>query len=157
MFGSAPPPYDHSRSASAQNPFNHGRNPYRHDHDSDPEEEDIENHISRGPGGFFAHRSVYRSPEGDNPGNEGRARPEDGEDVVRRFTQLLGDISGPGMPGRPRQNPFFDEPGPAQVRVTRFTTRPFPGGVSSFSITTGGPRPFRSGRGPMPEDDPFQS
>lgn len=156
---SAPPPYDYSRNTAAQNPYNYGRNPFdSHDPDSDPEEEDIENHISHGPGGFFAHRTVYRSPEGDNPGNEGRARPEDGEDVVRRFQQLLGDISGPGMPGGPRPGLFFDEPGSrAQVRVTRFTSRPFPGGVSSFSITTGGTRPLRTGGSPNPEDDPFQS
>lgn len=157
MSEAGPPPYDYGRSPSAQNPYNHGRNPFHHDPDSDPEEEDIENHISHGPGGFFAHRSVYRSPEADNPENEGRARPEDGDDVFRRFTQLLGNISGPGMPGRPRPNPFLDEPGRTQVRVTRFTNRPFPGGVSSFSITTGGTRPLRSDGSPMPEDDPFQS
>lgn len=138
------------------NPFHyHGR---PHDPDSDPEEEDIENHISHGPGGLFARHSIYRSPEGDDPGNGDRARPNDGDDVVRRFTQLLGDISGPGMPGRPQPNAFFGDSGSRpQVRVTRFTSGPFSGGMSSVSITTSGTRPLRSGGSPLPADDPFQS
>ncbi|KAH9909120.1 hypothetical protein F4778DRAFT_214123 [Xylariomycetidae sp. FL2044] len=128
------------------------------DSDSDPEEEDIEEHFTRGPGAFFSRRTIYRSPEQAQPRGP---RPDNGDDVIRRFTEMLGDMGGPPMGGRLGQNHFGS--GPPRVTFQTFQGPGFTGGmgVSRFTITTGpGPRRHRQANGPGGEqglDDPFQT
>ncbi|KAI1497316.1 hypothetical protein F5X99DRAFT_413190 [Biscogniauxia marginata] len=135
------------------------------DSDSDPDEADIEEHTHQGPGGFFGRRAVYRSPDGAGPGRRGRANPNNGEDIIRRFTEMLGGMGGPMMVGHSGPETLFtDGEGPHRVTYRRFTGGPgFTGGVGSITITTGsGPPPAlgrarqAGGPGEMDPEDPFQ-
>ena len=106
------------------------------------------------PNNIFRHRSIFRNPAGQNSHSQDHARPDSSEDVIRRFTELLGSINGTGVSGRNGPQPLFGAPGEGgvggpQVRVTRFQTGPY-SGVSSFTIATGSSRTIRP-------DDPFQS
>ncbi|KAI0013083.1 hypothetical protein F4779DRAFT_475932 [Xylariaceae sp. FL0662B] len=136
-----------------------------HDDDSDPDEADIEEHITEGPGGFYARRTVFRSPERRSPGN--RTRPDNGEDIIRRFTEMLGEMGGPVMVGRSGPDTLFSN-SPPRVRYQRISGPGFTGGFGSFNITTApspgpgsSPGPGRSqepgGSGArLGSDDPFQ-
>ncbi|RYP55050.1 hypothetical protein DL768_000366 [Monosporascus sp. mg162] len=125
------------------------------DTDSDPDEPDID--FVHGPGGFFGQRSIFRTPEHPSPRNAGRAAPDDGEAIIRRFTELLGDIGGPLSVGRSGPDTLFHEGagGVPQVTYRRITGPGFRGGVSSFTITTGsvGGRTRQGGPGPGPAGD----
>ncbi|KAI1394068.1 uncharacterized protein F4822DRAFT_35463 [Hypoxylon trugodes] len=133
---------------------------HRHHFDSDDDfdDDDIEEHILHGPGGFFSHRTVYRSPEREGPESGSRTAPNNADQIIRRFTELLGDIGGPSMAGRSGPETLFASQ-PPRVTHQRFYGPGFTGGVSSFTITTGPGRtlldssPRATGIG---AEDPFQ-
>lgn len=110
-----------------------------HDSDSDPDEPNIEEHFAHGPGGVFGRRTIFRSPDRPTPENAARADPNSGESIIRRFTEMLGDIGGPPSPlGRPApESPFAEQGGPPQFTYRRISGPGFRGGVSSVTITTG--------------------
>jgi len=69
--------------------------------DSDPEEADIEEHITRGPGGSVFISQTIRST---GPPRAGRYRrpggpqgPDNPNGVMRDFQQVLGTLMGPGL------------------------------------------------------------
>ncbi|KAI1352925.1 hypothetical protein F5Y01DRAFT_71114 [Xylaria sp. FL0043] len=139
----------------------------RPDSDSDPEESAIEDHHFHGPAGFFGQRIIHRSPETSGFSRRSRVGPGDSDDIMRRFTELVGDLGGPGMVGRSGPETLFhddhaDNAGHAGPHFTYRTFRGpgFTGGVSSFTITTGtsARRPHgSSGPGsPLGGEDPFQ-
>ncbi|KAI3320051.1 hypothetical protein HD806DRAFT_525035 [Xylariaceae sp. AK1471] len=143
----------------------HRHHHHHHDSDSDPEEGDIEEHVFHGPGGFFGQRTIHRSPERSGYGRRSRVQPGSSDDIIRRFTEMIGDIGGPGMVGRSGPETLFhDEHGGPRVTYRTFRGPGFTGGVSSFTITTGSSSRPRgpvggpgSGAGPqIGADDPFQ-
>ncbi len=88
--------------------------PSLHDHDpwasagdiSDPEEADIEEHITHGPGGSVMFSRTIRSSNFRGPSRSRRdPLPEDDPDhVLRDFQNMVGNMVGPGFragqPGR---------------------------------------------------------
>ncbi|KAL0471481.1 hypothetical protein QR685DRAFT_204544 [Neurospora intermedia] len=122
-----------------------------HRSDSDPEEDDIEQFLERGPGSFFMRRSVYQSPDSpfnrssgndledlDSSPDRPRARPDDpGEAVLSRFADMFVELSG-ARPGQQGGNAFGTQP---QIQRTTFTRAG--DGMASFTFTTtttaGGP------------------
>ncbi|KAI1074985.1 hypothetical protein F5B20DRAFT_585818 [Whalleya microplaca] len=129
-------------------------------YDSDPDEADIEEHIHRGPEGLYARRRVYRSP---NSEDRSRTRPDSSEDIIRRFTEMLGEIGGPV--GRSGPDTLFSNNSQPHVRYQRISGPGYTGSFGTFSITTSGPGPGMGrspnagspgARGGSPED-PFQS
>ncbi|KAJ4413709.1 hypothetical protein N0V85_003449 [Neurospora sp. IMI 360204] len=112
--------------------------------DSDPDEDDIEQFLERGPGSFFMRRSVYHSPESpfNRPSGNGvedldsspdrpRARPDDsGEAVLARFADMFADLGG-ARPGQQGGNAFGTQP-----RIQRTTFTRSGDGMASFTFTT---------------------
>ncbi|KAK8010379.1 hypothetical protein PG990_009344 [Apiospora arundinis] len=145
-------------------PFHRPNRRHLHDTDSDPDEEDIEDHMHhmRGmPNNIFRRRSTFRSLDGQDPRNREHAMPDSSQDVIRRFTELLGSINGAGVVGSNGPQPMFGGIGEGgagrpQVRVTRFQSGPY-SGVSSFTITSGSSRTIQPGGNGGPPEDPFQS
>ncbi|KAI1814312.1 hypothetical protein GGS20DRAFT_585594 [Poronia punctata] len=137
------------------------------DPDSDPEEEDIDQHNFHGPGRFFGQQNLHRSPGTSEFGRASRIRPGNSDDIIRRFTEMISDMSPPGMVGRSGPDTLFREDQAAPRVVYRTFQGPgFSGGVSSFTVTTGSsaarPRgpgsPFgaASGRGSSPGSGPAE-
>ncbi|KZL63714.1 RING finger protein, partial [Colletotrichum tofieldiae] len=138
----------------------------RYDADSDPEEADIEEHLHRGPGGFVVHRTIWDNSQrpGESPNPNLRQPPDanDGDQIIRRFIDMVNDF-GMGMPPRPPEEtrpPGFGGGGlfggQGNVRTYR---RAGPGGTTSFTIATG-PIHIHQGDGHSPVgpgSDPFQS
>ncbi|KAI1209893.1 uncharacterized protein F4807DRAFT_424788 [Annulohypoxylon truncatum] len=131
------------------------RHHHHHNLDSDDEDEDFEENLLHGPGGFFSHRSILRSPERQGAGNGPRAAPENADQIIRRFTELLGDIGGPSMRSGP--DTLFSSP-PQRVTFQRFSGPGFQGGMSSITISsTSGRTRADPSQGPaMGRDDPFR-
>lgn len=98
--------------------------------DSDPEEADIEEHITHGPNGSIMFSQTIRS-SGASPlfpgarrrrdplreqarGPLGGGEPEDADHMVRNFQQMIGDLMGPqlrhGQPGRSGPDTLFNGP-----------------------------------------------
>ncbi|KAH9203488.1 hypothetical protein DL95DRAFT_472338 [Leptodontidium sp. 2 PMI_412] len=86
--------------------------------DSDPEEADIEEHITHGPGGSVlfsrtVRTSSPRSPFGMPPRRRGEPHDEDPDFVMRDFHIILGNIMGPqfrpGQAGRSGANTLFTQ------------------------------------------------
>ncbi|KAK3338415.1 hypothetical protein B0H65DRAFT_552879 [Neurospora tetraspora] len=116
--------------------------------DSDPDEDDIEEFLERGPGSFFMRRSVYHSPESpfqspfNRPSGNGvedldsspdrpRARPDDsGEAVLSRFADMFAELGG-ARPGQQGGNAFGTQP-----RIQRTTFTRSGDGMASFTFTT---------------------
>ncbi|TVY81569.1 putative RING finger protein [Lachnellula suecica] len=113
-------------------------NPWSHPNgsDSDPEEADIEEHVSHGPGGSVIFSQTIRSsgptvPFGTRPPQHthGRRFPEDDPDhVMADFHSMLGSMMGPGL--RPGQTGRSNG-------EQMFARNPF--GESTFQTTTRGP------------------
>ncbi|EFQ32081.1 uncharacterized protein GLRG_07225 [Colletotrichum graminicola M1.001] len=138
----------------------------RYDNDSDPEEADIEEHLHRGPGGFVVHRTIWdnshRPGQSPNPNTRQPADANDGDQIIRRFIDMVNDF---GMGTPPRPPPEETRPpgiggilfgGQGNVRTYH---RAGPGGTTSFTIATG-PIHFHQGGGHSPVgpgSDPFQS
>lgn len=135
--------------------------PHHNDSDSDPDESNIEEHHFHGPGGLFGQHTIHRSPETSGYSRRSRVRPGSSDDIIRRFTEMLGDMGGPGMVGRSGPETLFndDHVGPHFTYRT-FRGPGFTGGVSSFTITTGTsarrPHGPPAPGSPMGADDPFQ-
>ncbi|KAI1163275.1 hypothetical protein F5B18DRAFT_323998 [Nemania serpens] len=135
----------------------------QHGSESDPEEANIEEHHFHGPGGLFGQRTIHRSPEASPYSQRTRVGPGSSEDIIRRFTEMIGDLGGPGMVGHSGPDTLFHDDHPGGPRVTyhrTFRGPGFAGGMSSFTITTG-PSTRRPRASPGPEspfgaDDPFQ-
>ncbi|KAI1304555.1 hypothetical protein F5Y03DRAFT_173384 [Xylaria venustula] len=145
----------------------HHHHHHHHDSDSDPEESNIDDHHFHGPGGLFGQRTIHRSPEASGYSRTSRVRPGSTDDIMRRFTEMVGDLGGPGMVGRSGPETLFsdDQADHTEHAGPHFTYRTFrgpgfTGGVSSFTITTGtsARRPHGSpGSGsPFGAEDPFQ-
>ncbi|KAI1798881.1 hypothetical protein F4811DRAFT_566061 [Daldinia bambusicola] len=127
------------------------------DSDEDPDEDDIEEHLFRGPGGFFGNRTILRSPDGRGLRTGARTAPDHPEQIIRRFTEMISDMEGSSPTGRSGPDTLFGGQ-PSRVTLQRFSGPGFTGGVSSFTITSNSgrvrPDPSRSpGFGP---EDPFQ-
>ncbi|KAI0447841.1 hypothetical protein F4803DRAFT_185289 [Xylaria telfairii] len=142
-------------------PHRHRHHHHHHDSDSDPEEGNIEEHHFHGPGGLFGQRTIHRSPEASGYSRRSRVRPGSSDDIIRRFTEMIGDIGGPGSVGRSGPETLFheDHVGP-HITYRTFRGPGFAGGVSSFTITTGStsarPRGPPGSEPQLGADDPFQ-
>jgi len=144
------------------------RFPYdRRGSDSDPDEDDINEHLFHGPGGFFGQRNLYRSPEMSAFGQRTRIRPGNSDDIIRRFTEMIQDMSGPGLVGRSGPETLYDDDDEGGPRIVFRSLRGpgFAGGVSSFTITTGssaaryrdhGSPGLGPGAAPRPAGEDFQ-
>jgi hypothetical protein len=136
--------------------------PRGHDTDSDPEEADIEEHVTHGPNGVFMRRRVFRSSAGPHDGTPRpdrgeRVDPSDGDAILQRFTDMLMNDFRVGAAGRsgpdalfPGQNQqqqqhqhpeappnFFLGAPPRFQRTTIIGSGPH-GGRTTFTISTGG-------------------
>ncbi|KAI1333084.1 hypothetical protein F5Y16DRAFT_2620 [Xylariaceae sp. FL0255] len=130
----------------------------RRDSGADPDEADIEEEEFHIPGGFYASRSIYPRPARSGNGQRPRPNPADGDDIIRRFTQMLGDIGGPTI-GRSGPDVLFQEErrGPHVIHRT-YQGPGISGEMSSITITSGPTRlrdASRHGFG-QPNEDPFQ-
>ncbi|KAI0409541.1 hypothetical protein F4802DRAFT_149075 [Xylaria palmicola] len=132
---------------------------HRHDSESDPEEGNIDEQHFHAPGGFFAGRTIHRSPETSGYSRRTQVSPGSSDDIIRRFTEMIGDIGGPGMVGRSGPETLFhDDQGGPRVTYRTFRGPGFTGGMSSFTITTGSPGRLSGPGRPAPptgDDDPF--
>lgn len=99
--------------------------------DSDPEEADIEEHITHGPGGsVFISQTIRSRPRVHTSRRVNRSpRPDTPNEVMRDFQQMLGTLMGPGI----RQGQA-GRSGPNDL----FPASPFGGG---FRLGGGGPGP----------------
>merc|ERR1711939_1271892 len=97
-------------------PPNDARNPI--EIDSDPEEADIEEHITHGPGGSVLFSGTIRTssprdPFRMPPRRRGNPHDEDPDFVMRDFHNMLGNIMGPqfrpGQAGRSGANTLFTQ------------------------------------------------
>ena len=85
------------------------------DSDSDPEEADIEEHITHGPGGSVFISQTIRSSNTRHPFGGRRRRAQGGfdneDEVMRNFQTMLGSLMGPairaGPPGRSGPDTLF--------------------------------------------------
>ncbi|KAL7628937.1 hypothetical protein AAE478_000454 [Parahypoxylon ruwenzoriense] len=136
--------------------FEHRNHIPFHDSDSDPEEADVEEHIFHGHGGFHGRRAIYRSPDPHGPGNGTRTSPDNREQILRRFQEMLGDMGG-GRPTFGRSGPETLFSSPPQVSIRAFSGPGGVGGVSSFTIATGSGRARPGPAGAGMGEDPFQS
>ncbi|KAI9054966.1 hypothetical protein LZ554_002109 [Drepanopeziza brunnea f. sp. 'monogermtubi'] len=97
------------------------RNPHEIDSDetdSDPEEADIEEHVTRGPGGSVMFSRTYRST-GPGPRITATHFRTTGQDdnpdhIMRNFHEMIGSFMGPdfqpGQAGRSGVNTLFPQP-----------------------------------------------
>jgi E3 ubiquitin-protein ligase RNF115/126 len=93
--------------------FNH--NPWGDSDASDPEEADIEEHVTHGPGGsVFIRQTIRSSNPRDGSGSRRRRdgpNPNDPTYVMRDFQNMVGTLMGPGfragMPGRSGPDDLF--------------------------------------------------
>ncbi|KAH6717227.1 hypothetical protein BKA61DRAFT_478299, partial [Leptodontidium sp. MPI-SDFR-AT-0119] len=109
-FSPSPPPPDPRR------PDRWGNHSFV---DSDPEEADIEEHITHGPGGSVlfsrtVRTSTPRSPFGNPPPRRNRVlRNEDPDYVIHDFQDMIGNLMGPqfrpGQAGRSGSNTLFTQ------------------------------------------------
>ncbi|KAI1369422.1 hypothetical protein F5Y08DRAFT_153066 [Xylaria arbuscula] len=154
---------DGSADSDSDRRFHLHHHHHHHDSDSDPEEANIEEHHFHGPGGLFGQRTIHRSPETSAYSRRTRVHPGSSDDIIRRFTEMIDDISGPGTVGRSGPETLFNEdhdgPGPHFTYRT-FRGPGYSGGVSSFTITTGAstrrPQGSPGARSPLGGDDAFQ-
>ncbi|KAH7313088.1 hypothetical protein BKA65DRAFT_412168, partial [Rhexocercosporidium sp. MPI-PUGE-AT-0058] len=91
---------------------------HRPDVDSDPEEADIEEHITHGPGGSVlfsrtVRTSTPRSAFGNSPRRRGEPHNDDPDYVMRDFQNMIGNLMGPqfrpGQAGRSGSNTLFTQ------------------------------------------------
>ena len=91
----------------------HHHNPWAADSDvSDPEEADIEEHVTHGPGGsIFISQTIRSTGRPRGPRSPRRSDRGDPNDVMNNFHGLLGNIMGgefrPGMTGRSGRDDLF--------------------------------------------------
>lgn len=128
------------------------------DSDEDPDEDDIEEHLLRGPGGFYGHRSILRSPDSQGLRTAPRTAPENPDQIMRRFTELISDLGGNPSIGRSGPDTLFGGSQAPRVTLQRFSGPGFTGGVSSVTFTSSSARARPDpGHGPgLGPEDPFQ-
>ncbi|KAI1647940.1 uncharacterized protein F4817DRAFT_87498 [Daldinia loculata] len=128
------------------------------DSDEDPDEDDIEEHLLRGPGGFYGHRSILRSPDSQGLRTAPRTAPENPDQIMRRFTELISDLGGNPSVGRSGPDTLFGGSQAPRVTLQRFSGPGFTGGVSSVTFTSSSARARPDpGHGPgLGPEDPFQ-
>ncbi len=132
------------------------------DADSDPEEADIEEHITHGPGGSVLFSRTVRSSSRGTFGSN-RTRPdrrerdpfrEDPNFVMRDFQTMIGNLIGPGFQpgqaGRSGPDTLFNQ-GPFGYRPPGAGSPPVVGGRFTFT-TTGRPRNANAGQPGGPDD-----
>ncbi|KAI5866652.1 hypothetical protein GGS23DRAFT_281224 [Durotheca rogersii] len=128
-----------------------------HDTDSDPEEEDVEEHFMNDPGPFLNSRPAFRPPYPQDAGHETRAIPDNPEQIIRRFTEMMDGIGGRTTFGRSGPETLFGGPHRVQFHTLSNIGSNGGTGVRSFTFTTGSGR-SPSGLGAGTEgEDPFQS
>lgn len=119
--------------------FDH--HPWEQDHDSDPEEADIEEHVSHGPEGSILIRQTIRSstPRHGGSGNGRRPGDRDAESVMADFQRMLGAFMGPafGPPGESDRGQYQQHP---------FAPATFTGMAGGFRVGGGGSDPHVVGR-----------
>jgi len=131
--------------------------------DSDPEEADIEEHITRGPGGsVFISQTIRSSGPRVAEGNRrarGPQEPDNPNEVMRDFQQMLGTLMGPGFrqgqAGRSGPDDLFPPNGPFGGGAFRLGGGGFGGSGPAvvggrITYTTGPLRPRNAG---PPQDD----
>jgi division protein 1 len=149
-----PPGYHHL--------FNHS--PWHDGDASDPEEADIEEHITHGPGAsVFIRQTIRSSTPRDGASSRRRRDDPDQNDptyVMRDFQNMLGNVMGPGFrAGRPGRLGPGDPYGQSPFHASGFRV----GGNGGphvvggrFTFTTVNLRPRSAGRtmagGPPVED-----
>jgi len=130
-------PECHQEASEIVDPRNDPR-PIHNEHssqDADPEEADIDQLQT----GFYARRNVFRGPDRFPPSPFGqqpqRTNPGNGADIIRSFTDLLGDIGGPNYGPFGGQQTRQQTDGPRRVTYHRISGPNFTGGISSITIT----------------------
>ena len=139
--------------------FDH--NPWDEDDNSDPEEADIEEHITHGPGGsVFVRQTIRASTPRDGSSRRDRPDPNDPTYVMRDFQNMLGTLMGPGFragrPGRSGPEDLYGNRHPFSATGFRMGGSGTPHVVGGrFTFTTGNLRPRTDGPltgGPPVED-----
>lgn len=136
----------------------------RSSNDTDPEEADIEEHVTHGPGGSVFFSQTIRSsrppniPFGTRPRRRDQFPEEDPDHVMTDFQNMLGTLMGPalrpGQTGRSGPDTLFTQNHTAFGPNTFHTTTRGPNVVGGrFTFTTGPLRP-RDADGPQPGDSP---
>ena len=127
----------------------HNHNPWADSDVSDPEEADIEEHITHGPGGSLFISQTIRSHGGRPRGARGPrrpGRPGDPNDVMNDFQNMLGNLMGgefrPGMTGRSGRDDLFPPPMGFRINGNRMGSPGGPGGPH----VVGGHFTFQAGR-----------
>lgn len=141
----------------------HNHHPWGDGDNSDPEEADIEEHITHGPGGsMLFSRTIRTSTPRVAFGNRRRRDPmpqDDPDHVMRDFQTMIGNLMGPGFrPGQPgRSGPdtlFTQGPYASGFRLGNSNGGPqVVGGRFTFTTTGGRLRP-RDANGPQPGGPP---
>ena len=139
-------------------------NPWGGEEFSDPEEADIEEHITQGPGGSVLISRTVRSTNPRGFGGSRRRRDpnprEDPDNVMRDFQNMIGTLMGPGFrPGQPgRSGPdtlFTQGPYGTGFRLGGSNGGPqVVGGRFTFTTTSGGRLRPRDANGPQPGGPP---
>lgn len=140
--------------------------PWRHAN-SDPEEADIEEHVSHGPNGsMFVRTSRSSTPRNRAGGSRARGGPVGAdpgqEEILRNFQSMLGNLLGPGarigQPGRSGPETLFSGPGwSGSIRVGGREGGPqFTGGAFTFSSRNAGGGANRAPGGGPQMEDPFR-
>lgn len=94
----------------------HTHNPWADSDPSDPDEADVEEHVTHGPGGSIFIQQTIRSRGRPGHGNRLRRSPAQGDpnDVMQDFQNMLGTLMGPnfrpGQPGRSGYDDLFPPP-----------------------------------------------
>ena len=116
----------------------HDHNPWLDDDVPDPDEGDVEEYITHGPGGrmtFFSQTFTTRGPGPRGPrgptGNHSRRRPpidpDDPTNVIRDIHSMMGQFMGPnlrqGRAGRSGPDALFPRGEPGPFRRTHFGGR----------------------------------
>lgn len=139
-------------------------NPWGGEEFSDPEEADIEEHITQGPGGSVLISRTVRTTNPRGLGGSRRRRDpnprEDPDNVMRDFQNMIGTLMGPGFrPGQPgRSGPdtlFTQGPYGTGFRLGGSNGGPqVVGGRFTFTTTSGGRLRPRDANGPQPGGPP---
>ncbi|CZR62271.1 related to COP1-interacting protein CIP8 [Phialocephala subalpina] len=134
----------------------HGHYPFADDI-PDPEEADIEEHVTHGPGGSIMFSRTITSSNAGGPGRRRNPLEDHPDPIMRDFQNMVGNMVGPGFRAGPPGRSGPD---------TLFNQGPFVGGFqlggnggprawgSRMTFTTGGGHRPRDANGPQPAGPP---